>query len=296
MEYKYVKFPLINSLKGVKTYICLVEYEIKPHQKLNLGLKEIWLFREMLFFFTWRDIKVKYKQTALGFLWAIIQPLMYMIIFSAAGKAFKIPSEDIPHPLFTYSALTLWMIFATGVTSAGNSMLNNANIIRKIYFPRLIIPISSVFTALFDFLMAFLILIGMLIFYHDSIKFELVKFILLTPVCIAITAISTLGVGTLLAALTIKYRDFRYVTPFLVQILMFLTPVAYPISRVHYPVIKYILSCNPMYSAIELFRSSFNGQVLELRLVAISMFFALLFFVAGIYYFRKTEAFFADIA
>src|SRR3984957_10797676 len=111
-------------------YICLVEYEIKPHQKLNLGLKEIWLYREMLFFFTWRDVKVKYKQTALGFAWAIIQPLMYMIIFSAAGIAFKIPSEDIPHPIFTYSALALWMIFSTGVTSAGNSMLNNANIIR----------------------------------------------------------------------------------------------------------------------------------------------------------------------
>jgi lipopolysaccharide transport system permease protein len=277
-------------------YICPVEYEIKPHRKLDLGLREIWLFREMLFFFTWRDIKVKYKQTALGFLWAIIQPLMYMIIFSVAGKKFNIPSENIPHLLFTYSALTLWMIFATGVTSAGNSMLNNANIIRKIYFPRLIIPISSVITALFDFVMAFLLLIVMLIYYHADIKFDLIKFLLLTPVCIAITAVSTLGVGTLLAALTIKYRDFRYVTPFMVQILMFLTPVAYSISSVHYPALKYLLSCNPMYSAIELFRSSFNGQVLELRLVAVSMVFALLFFIGGIYYFRKTEAFFADLA
>ncbi len=273
-----------------------MEYEIKPHQKLNLGLKEIWQFREMLFFFTWRDIKVKYKQTVLGFLWAILQPLLLMTIFSLAGKALKIPSESIPHPLFTYSALTLWMIFSTGLNNAGNSMISNANIIRKIYFPRLIIPISSVFTALFDFLMAFIILIGMLVFYHNNITFELGKFLLLVPVSILITAVSTFGVGSLLAALTIKYRDFRYVTPFLVQVLMFVTPVIYPISMFQFPGAKYVLAINPMYSAIELFRSTFNGQILELRLIAISLFFAILFFIAGIYYFRKTEAFFADLA
>ncbi len=277
-------------------YICPVEYEIKPHQKLNLGLKEIWLFREMLFFFTWRDIKVKYKQTVLGFLWAIIQPLVLMTIFSLAGSALSIPSENLPHPLFTFSALTLWMIFSTGITNSGNSMLNNANIIRKIYFPRLIIPISSVFTALFDFFMAFLILIGMLIFYHNRISFDWVKFLLLVPVSISITLISTFGIGSLLAALTIKYRDFRYVTPFLVQALMFLTPVIYPISMFHFLGSKYVLACNPMYSAIELFRSTFNGQVLELRLVGISMIFALMFLISGIYYFRKTEAYFADLA
>lgn len=277
-------------------YICHVEYEIKPHQKLTLGLKEIWLFREMLFFFTWRDIKVKYKQTILGFIWAILQPLLLMTIFSLAGKALNIPSESIPHPLFTYSALTLWMVFSSGLNSAGNSMITNANIIRKIYFPRLIIPISSVLTALFDFLMAFVVLIGMLIFYHDRITFELGKFLLLLPVSIIITAISTFGIGSLLAALTIKYRDFRYVTPFLVQVLMFVTPVIYPISMIQFPGAKYVLAINPMYSAIELFRSTFNGQILELRLIGISLFFAMLFFFAGIYYFRKTEAYFADLA
>jgi len=277
-------------------YICPVEYEIKPHQKLNLGLKEIWLFREMLFFFAWRDIKVKYKQTVLGFLWAILQPLLLMSIFSLAGSALNIPSESLPHPLFTYSALTLWMIFSTGISNAGNSMISNANIIRKIYFPRLIIPISSVLTALFDFLMAFIILIGMMIFYHDRIKFELGKFLLLFPVSIIITVISTFGIGSLLAALTIKYRDFRYVTPFLVQFLMFVTPVIYPISVFHFTGSKYLLAINPMYSAVELFRSGFNGQILELRLVAISLFFAVMLFIVGIYYFRKTEADFADLA
>ncbi len=278
-------------------YICPVEYEIKPHQKLNLGLKEIWLFREMLFFFTWRDIKVKYKQTVLGFLWAILQPLLLMAIFTIIGIALKI-DEPIPHPLFSYSALTLWLVFTTGVTNAGNSMITNANIIRKIYFPRLIIPISAVFTSLFDFLMSFIILIGMLIYYTytGKVHVDILKFLLLLPVSVIITAVSTFGVGSLMAALTIKYRDFRYVIPFMVQVMLFVTPVIYPISYIAFPGAKYILAINPMYSAIELFRSSFNGQVLELRLVAISLFFAALFFIVGIYYFRKTEAYFADLA
>jgi lipopolysaccharide transport system permease protein len=277
-------------------YLCLVEYEIIPHQKLNLGLKEIWQYREMLFFFAWRDIKVKYKQTVLGFAWAIIQPLLLMSIFSLADSALNIPSESLPHPLFTYSALTLWMIFSSGISNAGNSMVTNANIIRKIYFPRLIIPISSVLTSLFDFLMAFIILIGMMVFYRERIMFEPLKFLLLFPVSIIITVISTFGIGSLLAALTIKYRDFRYVTPFLVQFLMFVTPVIYPISVFHFTGAKYLLAINPMYSAVELFRSGFNGQILELRLVAISILFAFMFFLIGIYYFRKTEAYFADLA
>jgi lipopolysaccharide transport system permease protein len=188
------------------------------------------------------------------------------------------------------------MIFSTGLNNAGNSMITNANIIRKIYFPRLIIPISSVLAALFDFLMAFVVLIGMLIFYHDKITFELGKFLLLVPVCLIITAVSTFGIGSLLAALTIKYRDFRYVTPFMVQVLMFVTPVIYPISMFQFPGAKYVLAINPMYSAIELFRSTFNGQILELRLIGISLIFSMLFFIIGIYYFRKTEAYFADLA
>lgn len=277
-------------------YICFVEYEIKPQQKLNLGLKEIWLYREMLFFFTWRDIKVKYKQTALGFAWAILQPIVLMVLFSLAGAALNIPSESLPHPLFTYSALILWMIFSTGLTNAGNSMLSNANIIRKIYFPRLIIPISSVLTSLFDFLMAFIVLVGMMIYYHDRIKFELGKFIILFPVSIAITIIATFGMGALLGALTIKYRDFRYVTPYFVQVLMFVTPVIYPISIFHFKGAKYLLSLNPMYSAVELFRAGFNGQPIEWQLVGISFCVAFIFFIAGIYYFRKTESYFADLA
>ncbi len=290
------EIPLCHKLEELKMYICLMEYEIIPHQKLNLGLKEIWQYREMLFFFAWRDIKVKYKQTVLGFAWAVIQPLMLMAIFSLAGSALDIPSESLPHPLFTYSALTLWMIFSTGITNAGNSMISNANIIRKIYFPRLIIPIASVFTALFDFLMAFIILIGMLIFYHNRIIFEPLKVILFFPLSVIITVISTFGIGSFLAALTIKYRDFRYVTPFLVQFFMFVTPVIYPTSVFHFAGAKYLLAINPMYSAVELFRSGFNGQTLELPLVAISLFFSMLLFILGIYYFRKTEAYFADLA
>jgi lipopolysaccharide transport system permease protein len=271
-----------------------MEYEIKPQQKLNLGLKELWEYRELLFFFSWRDIKVKYKQAALGFAWAIIQPLLLMVIFSLAGSALNIPSESLPRPLFTYSALVLWMIFATGLSTAGSSMINNANIIRKIYFPRLIIPISSICTAFFDFLMAFIVLIGMMIYYHDKISFDLTRFLLLFPLSIIIVVVSTFGLGTLLAAVTIKYRDFRYVTPFIVQVLMFVTPVIYPVSVFHFTGARYLLAINPMYSAIELFRSGFNGQIPDIRLVAISLFFAGLFLIAGLYYFRRTEPSFAD--
>ncbi len=142
-----------------------MEYEIKPHEKLSLGIKELWQYRELFFFFTWRDIKVKYKQTVLGFAWAVLQPIIMMLIFSAVGQAFNIPNEGLPRPLFSYSGLLLWNIFSSGLANAGNSMVTNANIIKKIYFPRLIIPISAVLGSLFDFVMAFVVFIGMLVYY-----------------------------------------------------------------------------------------------------------------------------------
>ena len=172
-------------------------------------------------------------------------------------------------------------------------MVSNANIIKKIYFPRLIIPVSSVLVALFDFAMTIPLLVALLIYY--KICPSLVH-IWMLPAGILLAIISTLGPGCLLAALNVKYRDFRYVTPFLLQFFMFVTPVIYPISVFHFTGAKYLLAINPMYSAVELFRSGFNGQMLELRLVAISVCAALFFFISGIYYFRKTEAYFADLA
>jgi lipopolysaccharide transport system permease protein len=275
-----------------------MEYEINPHEKLSLGLKELWHYRELFFFFTWRDIKVKYKQTVLGFAWAVLQPIIMMFIFSAVGQAFNIPNEGLPRPLFSYSGLLLWNIFSSGLANAGNSMVTNANIIKKIYFPRLIIPISSVLVSLFDFLMAFIVFIGMLVYYlvRGEVHINPVSFILLLPVSLFITSIATFGMGALLAALNIKYRDFRYVIPFMISALLFLTPVMYPISGTHFHWAKYILALNPLYSAIELLRSAFSNSVLHIYLVLISLGSSIVFFVSGLYYFRKTEAYFADLA
>ena len=272
-----------------------MEYEIKSKERLSIGINELWQYRELFYFFTWRDIKIKYKQTLLGFAWVILQPFAMMVIFSVFfGKALKVPSDNIPYPIFVYSGLLLWNIFSTSIGNAGNSMVNNANIIKKIYFPRLIIPISSVLASLVDFVAAFIIFIGMLFYYKTNIDF--LTFIPLLMVSITITSISSFGLGSLLAALNIKYRDFRYIIPFFIQAMLFLTPVIYPVSILNNTWVKYLLALNPMYSAIELFRHTIIFKPLEYSLLLISISSAVLFFIIGLYYFRKTESYFADLA
>lgn len=272
-----------------------MEYEIKPKEKLNLGLEELWQYRELFYFFTWRDVKVKYKQTFLGFTWAILQPLLMMVIFSVFfGQALNVPSENLPYPVFVFSGLLLWNIFASGITAAGNSMVSNSNIIKKIYFPRLIIPISSVLVSLFDFLMASIVFIAMLLYYQISV--DLFNALVLIPISILLTTSATFGVGTLLAALNIKYRDFRYIIPFLVQSLLFITPVIYPISMLKHEWLKLVAALNPMYAAVTLFRSAFIDSPMQINLLIISICSTFFFFIAGLYYFRKTESYFADIA
>jgi len=272
-----------------------MEYEIKPKEKLNLGLGELWQYRELFYFFTWRDIKVKYKQTVLGFVWAVLQPFFMMLIFSVFfAEGLKDRLGNTPYPVFVFSGLLLWNIFSSGITAAGNSMITNANIIKKIYFPRLIIPISSVLVSLFDFLMAAFVFIGMLIYYH--VQINVLKALVFIPVSILVTCISTFGMGTFLAALNIKYRDFRYIIPFMVQALLFITPVIYPVSILSREWLKYLVSINPMYAAVSLFRYCFTDTPLEMNLILVSLCSALFFFVSGLYYFRKTEAYFADLA
>jgi lipopolysaccharide transport system permease protein len=275
-----------------------MQYEIKPKEKLNLGLGEMWQYRELFYFFTWRDIKVKYKQTVLGFLWAILQPLVMTILlsFSIGGIMSSYGKLTIPYPLFAMSGLIIWNIFSAGLANAGNSMVTNANIIKKIYFPRLIIPISAVIVSLFDFLMAFVVFIAMLFYYHNQFSLNLLLFIPLLLLSVFITSIATFGMGSLLAALNIKYRDFRYIIPFMIQALLFVTPVIYPISLISNPVLKYILAFNPIYGAVELFRYSIVRSPLDPVLLTISFSSALFFFITGLYYFRKTEAYFADLA
>ncbi len=263
----------------------------------NQGLfnwSELWRYRELFYFFAWRDIKIKYKQTVLGFLWAILQPLLMMIIFTVFfGRVLNVPSQNLPYPIFVFSGLLLWNMFSTGLTSSANSMVNNSAIIKKIYFPRLIIPASSILVTLFDFLMAFVLFIPLLIFYQQPLSWSAMW---CWPLALVISVVATLGPGCLLAALNVKYRDFRYVIPFLIQILFFLTPVIYPVSMLKQPLLQYILVLSPMYAALELFRLPLTGAEINSIFLLISLSTSSFFLIVGVLYFKKTEDFFADFA
>jgi len=270
-------------------------YEIRPKLMFSLNLNELIEYKELFYFFTWRDVKVKYKQTALGFLWAILQPLLMMVIFTFfIGKTMNMPSDEMAYPVFAFSGLILWTLFSSGLTNAGNSMVSNAQIIKKIYFPRLVIPISSILVSVFDFLIAFFVLIILLVLYQQPVDF--LSAIVYWPIGLAITIIATFGPGCLLAALNVKYRDFRYVIPFLVQALLFLTPVIYPISIVSDSWLKYLLAINPMYAAITLFRLPMMSTTPDTLLIWISLCSGAIFFIIGLTYFRQTESYFADLA
>lgn len=271
-----------------------VEYTIEPSEGRVLEWSELWRYRELFYFFTWRDIKIKYKQTVLGFLWAVLQPLFMMVIFTLFfGRALNIPSQDLPYPIYVFSGLLIWNLFSTGLSSASNSMVNNASIIKKIYFPRLIIPVSSILVALFDFLMAFILFIPLLLFYQQSVFWFAV---IIWPMAILVSIVATLGLGAWLAALNVKYRDFRYVIPFLIQVLFFLSPVIYPISLLKYPVLQYILACSPMLAAVELFRYPLTGVFPDGYFLGISLLSGVVLLAIGVLYFKRTEDFFADFA
>lgn len=274
-----------------------MEFEIKPKERFSLEFSELFRYYELFYFFTWRDIKVKYKETFLGFLWAILQPLLMTVLFTLGFGRFVSESHGghIPYPLFALSGLIIWSIFSGGVNNAGNSMLVNANIIKKIYFPRLIIPFSSVLVALFDFSMSFVIFIVALFYYGVSV--HLFHFMVYTLSAVLLAGLASLGTGTFLAALNVKYRDFRYVIPFLIQALLFASPVIYSFSSISNIYAKYILALNPMYIAIELFRYGIDSELnIAWPFMLTSLCSVFFFLILGLIYFRRTEAYFADLA
>ena len=272
-----------------------MEYVIQSDKKFSFNFRELWDYRELFYFFTWRDIKVKYKQTVLGLAWALLQPFVMMIVFSVFfGRVLKVPSDNLPYPVFVYSGLMFWTLFSSGVSHAAESMVGNANIIKKIYFPRLIIPLSSILVSVFDFLMTLIIYVGLLVYYRMDINPLLLLFYLI--LAFLTTVFSTFGLGTLLSALNVKYRDFRYVIPFLIQSLMFLTPVIYPLTIVDNSLLKVVLSLNPMAGAISLARSAVTGMPVDPLLMLVSLGGSLLLFIGGLAVFKKTENYFADIA
>jgi lipopolysaccharide transport system permease protein len=257
----------------------------------SLDLKELWAYRELLFVLTMRDIKVRYKQTVLGFLWAIIQPVMLMIVFSIFfGRLAKMPSDGIPYPIFAYAALLPWTFFANAIGASGNSLVASGSLISKVYFPRLIIPLSSVGTGLVDFAISASVLLLLMAWYGVGWSFNL----LAAPLLVAGVVFIALGVGTFLSALTVTYRDFRYIVPFMIQFWMFATPVVYPASLVPEGW-RWLLYLNPMAGLIEGFRSAFLGRPFDVPALALSLGVALILFLAGIAYFEKAERRFADI-
>jgi lipopolysaccharide transport system permease protein len=257
----------------------------------SLNLRDLWEYRELLYFLTWRDIKVRYKQTALGAAWAILQPLLTMVVFSIFfGRLAKVPSDGLPYPIFTYTALLPWQLFAYAMNQAGNSLVGNQNLITKVYFPRLVIPISAVMAGLVDFVIAFVVLLGMMAYYGI---FPTARIFVL-PGFILFAVITSLAVGLWLSALNVKYRDVRYTMPFLTQFWLFVTPVAYPSSLVP-EAWRPLYGLNPMAGVVEGFRWALlgKGEVGPLLLVSVAVVLVLL--VGGLAYFRRMERTFADI-
>jgi lipopolysaccharide transport system permease protein len=273
----------------------LRERVVDAEQRALFNWGELWEYRELFYFFTWRDVKIKYKQTVLGFLWAVLQPLIMMLILTIFFvKHLNIKNQSLPVPVFIFSGLLLWNMFSSGLTNASNSMVNNANILKKIYFPRLVIPVSAIFVAFFDFLMSFSLFIVILLWYRQPVSLQAVW---AWPLGVFICLLSTLGPGCLLAALNVKYRDFRYVIPFLVQILFFLTPVMYPTSFLDSQLLQHIVVASPMYAAIEFFRLPLTGgEGVNHFYLQISCSSAIVLLFVGMIYFRRTEEYFADLA
>ncbi len=266
---------------------------IKPKKTFSLqDLKEIWQYKELLYFFTWRDLKVRYKQTVIGILWAIFQPFMTMVIFSIFfGKLAKMPSDGIPYPIFVYTGLLLWQFFSAALSETSNCLVSNQAIITKVYFPRLILPISAVITKLVDFAIASVILVGLMAYYNYLPNFS---GLLIIPLLLLITFMAAVGFGLFLAAINVKYRDVRYALPFFIQMMLFVTPVIYPASIAG----KYswILAINPMTGVIKAARAAILGNApINWTLLLISGAACLIMLIIGIIYFKKTERYFADI-
>ncbi len=266
---------------------------IKPKKIFSLNdIKEIWNYRELLYFFTWRNLKVRYKQTAIGALWAIFQPFITMVVFSVFfGELLNVPSDGVPYPIFVYTGLLFWQFFSSSLSDTSNVLVANQTIITKVYFPRLVLPFSSIATKFIDFLFGAIILVGMMFYYGYTPH---ISGLLIIPLLLIITFLASLGLGLFLASINVKYRDVVYVLPFFIQILMFVTPVIYP-ARIAGRYAK-ILNLNPMLGVIESARSALLGTTsLDWTLINVSILSTLILLIVGIYTFKKTERYFADI-
>jgi len=274
------------------------EFIIAPPKRwLSINWRELWRYRDLFLVLAWRDISVRYKQTALGVIWAIFQPFITMIVFTFIfNHIANISSGDgTPYPVFLYVGLLLWQYYSGTLTNASNSMINNSSLIQKVYFPRLIVPATAAITGLIDLAIATVILIGMMAYYGIMPH---LSGLLLLPVLLIISVFSSMGMGLLLASLNIKYRDVRFALPFFIQILMYVTPVIYPVKMLDsYPVVRELmLWLNPISGVISNARASLLGQSsIDFSILGISLLMSIVYLIVGLYYFRSTERYFADI-
>lgn len=259
-----------------------------------IRLNELWQYRELLYFLTWRDIKVKYKQTILGASWAIIQPFMTMVVFSLFfGQLAKVESDGLPYPVFSYAALVPWTFFANGLQMSSNSLVNSSNMIKKIYFPRLVIPVATIIAGAVDFFLAFIVLLGMMLFYGIVPTGNVVWL----PFFILLTFITSLGVGLWLSAMNVQFRDVRYTVHFIVQFWMFATPIAYSSSMIENELLRTLYGINPMVGVVEGFRWALLGtDTAPGSMIIVSTLVAVVLLISGLFYFRRMEKTFADVA
>ena len=265
---------------------------IQPTKRWSIvSIKDIWAYRELLFFLTWRDVKVRYKQTALGAAWAILQPLFMMVIFTIFfGRLAAVDSAGIPYPLFALAGLVPWTFFSNAITASGNSLVGSANLITKVYFPRLIVPAAAMLAGLVDFLLAFLILCFLMLYYRVHLTAQ----ILFLPFLVLLTALFSLGVGTWMSALNVKYRDVRFALPFLIQLWLFVSSVILPSTSIPQKW-RWLLLLNPMSAIIEGYRAALFGISFDWPAIGVASFLTLLVLIYAAYSFGRAERKFADI-
>lgn len=268
-----------------------VERVIEPNGGLRGYWRELWVFRELFYFLAWRDIAVRYKQTVIGVAWSVIRPVLTMVVFTVIfGRWAELPSDGVPYPVMVFSAMLPWQFFSSALGESSNSLIANANLITKVYFPRLAIPMASVMVSLVDFLISVVILVFLMVLYQVAFTWRL----LLLPVLTLLTFAVSLGGGLWMASLTVKYRDFRYVVPFLLQLGLYISPVGFSTSIVP-PALMPLYALNPMVGIIDGFRWAITGTAFAGWTLVVSTVITLLLLVGGVWYFRKTERGFADV-
>jgi lipopolysaccharide transport system permease protein len=278
---------------SVKTTSANPELIIEAGRAERQYWQDIWRYRELFYFLAWRDILVRYKQTAIGIAWALIRPFITMVVFTVVfGNLAKLPSEGVPYPILVFSAMLPWQFFASALSECSNSLIGNANLISKVYFPRLIVPISAIVVSFVDFMISGIILLGLMAYYNYVPSWR----ILMLPVFVAIAFAASIGAGLLFASLNVKYRDFRFIVPFITQIGLYISPVGFS-SKIVPEQYRFLYSLNPMVGVIDGFRWSILGGDAKLYLpgFALSLGLVLLMLIAGVAYFRKVERTFVDV-